>query len=814
MDSFDELMYEQVSLMKSVTHAVSNFKKLGQAKMTYAVTKKRLETLETRFNQCRKLDAKLLAATDETERASTSYLANHEFDECQDAYDSALDYFAEVFQDLSPSSPSTSANVSHSRECTSHTPPNLPKISLPTFDGSFDKWESFRDRFKSMIIEEKSLSIVQKLHHLFSCLKGDALTAIEHLTVTSDNFKVAWTTLSSNFENERRLINAYIHRLFTLPNVTAKSATELRALQNQLTAAIAALKNLSRPVDRWSDIFVYLATQKLDKSSREAWEIKLGKTLAYPTFAEISAFLDSRIRALDALVPIAPTSDKQSDKSTAKSKHRATASHTTSATKLPCPVCDSNHLLYQCSAFLAKTPTQRYEIIRNGKRCLNCLSSKHQAKECTSTRSCKECHKKHHTLLHFSDAPKSAVHASPLPAATTPIASTTDISSHIVAKARPAHQILLATARVRVHSTHGRSQWARALIDQGSATSFITENLVQSLRPKLKTAVKVTGIGETQTSVRHAANLTITPSNADAPVYSTPALILRSLTQYSPNRLDIQTQWPHLTGLTLADPDPAGSDSIEIIIGADLFGSLILDGLRKGAANEPIAQNTVLGWIISGPTAHPRPLSQPSIGVHHSSVTDDLDQTFRRFWEIEEVPTSEKLTPEEKACDDHFHSTHSRNSEGRYIVRLPFKTGPPINIGESRHTALQNYLCTETRLKTDSKKSTEYHNFLKEYSDLGHILRVSEPEKLNNSTQIVYIPHHAVFRANSATSQIRIVFNASSRTSNGTTLNDHLLPGPKLQPCLNYFALALISIHLLRRRGKNVLPNYRRSTRS
>ncbi|KYM96858.1 PREDICTED: uncharacterized protein LOC108778993 [Cyphomyrmex costatus] len=355
-----------------------------------------------------------------------------------------------------------------------------------------------------------------------------------------------------------------------------------------------------------------------------------------------------------------------------------------------------------------------------------------------------------------------------------------------------------------------------ALIDQGSASSFVTENLVQSLRlPKLNTAVKVIGIGETQTSVRHAAHLTITPSNADAPVYTTTALILKSLTRYLPNRLDIQMQWSHLNGLSIADPDPAGSDPIEIIIGADLFGSFILYGVRKGAADEPIAQNTALGWIISGPTSQLRPLLQPSIRVHHCSVTDDLDQTLRRFWEIKEVPALSKLTSDEKACDDRFNSTHSRNSEGRYIVRLPFKNGPPLDIGVSRHSALQSYLRTESRIKADSEISSEYHNFFKKYSDLGHMQRVSETDDLTDSSQIVYIPHHAVFRASSLTTRTRIVFNASSQTSNGTSLNDHLHPGPKLQKaCSRHSALAHIPIRLFRRRGKDVSPNSRRSLRS
>lgn len=45
----------------------------------------------------------------------------------------------------------------------------------------------------------------------------------------------------------------------------------------------------------------------------------------------------------------------------------------------------------------------------------------------------------------------------------------------------------------------------------------------------------------------------------------------------------------------------------------------------------------------------------------------------------------------------------------------------------------------------------------------------------------VYVPHHSVLRDCSSTTWLRVVFDASSVTSNGTSLNDHLLVGPKLQ---------------------------------
>jgi len=50
-----------------------------------------------------------------------------------------------------------------------------------------------------------------------------------------------------------------------------------------------------------------------------------------------------------------------------------------------------------------------------------------------------------------------------------------------------------------------------------------------------------------------------------------------------------------------------------------------------------------------------------------------------------------------------------------------------------------------------------------------------------SSLQHIYIPHHPVICESSLTTRLRVVFNASTQTTNGTSLNNHLLTGPKLQ---------------------------------
>jgi len=47
-----------------------------------------------------------------------------------------------------------------------------------------------------------------------------------------------------------------------------------------------------------------------------------------------------------------------------------------------------------------------------------------------------------------------------------------------------------------------------------------------------------------------------------------------------------------------------------------------------------------------------------------------------------------------------------------------------------------------------------------------------------------YMPYHAVIKATSSTTRVRIVFDASAKTDNGTSLNDTLIAGPIIQDTL------------------------------
>jgi len=343
--------------------------------------------------------------------------------------------------------------------------------------------------------------------------------------------------------------------------------------------------------------------------------------------------------------------------------------------------------------------------------------------------------------------------------------------------------VLLATAHVKIRTDHGRSVVVRALLDQGSEATFISENVAQKLRAKrIRMSIAISAVGGVSAGmVRQAVSISLSPIDGDHPTFSTTALILNSLTSYTPGKVSDVSSLSHLSQLKWADSDPTSSEPIHLIIGADLYSDIILSGVQKGNAGQPIAQNSAFGWIISGLINVDMSTTRSSahLVVHHCTSLYSLSEEIQRFWETEEIPSSLSLTPQDQQCEDHFCSTRSRDSSGRYIVRLPFKTTPPVEIGQSFCSADRQVRSLFNRLNSQPSLKEDYQQFMRDYIELGHMHLVSDLS--NKPSQKVYLPHHPVIRTNSATTRLRVVFNASSATSNGTSLNDHLLPGPKLQ---------------------------------
>ncbi|GFT85787.1 integrase catalytic domain-containing protein [Trichonephila clavipes] len=98
----------------------------------------------------------------------------------------------------------------------------------------------------------------------------------------------------------------------------------------------------------------------------------------------------------------------------------------------------------------------------------------------------------------------------------------------------------------------------------------------------------------------------------------------------------------------------------------------------------------------------------------------------------------------------------------------------PSCLGNSKDIAIRRLNSLWKRLSRDSSYLSLYAEFLKEYEELGHWERVVESSEPPTH---YYIPHHGVLRPEKLTTKLRIVFNGSSPTTTGISLNDILLKG-------------------------------------
>ncbi|XP_075162844.1 uncharacterized protein LOC142235477 [Haematobia irritans] len=268
------------------------------------------------------------------------------------------------------------------------------------------------------------------------------------------------------------------------------------------------------------------------------------------------------------------------------------------------------------------------------------------------------------------------------------------------------------------------------------------------------------------------------PLNASV-LLETTAIVLQSISGNLPSFTVSQEVLSQIPDIRLADPNLFVSRPVDSILGADLYPRILLEGCVQIVAQSLIAQNSVFGWLVTGPIS----TSQIQTFTTTIAVNEEerLNRMLLRFWELEETPRRGILSPSDKFCEENYVRTTRRDSEGRYIVTLPLKEelGPRGCLGKSRTTGLKQFYRNEASLLRRLDVKSVYASVVKEYLYLDHMRPVSAIS--SSDTLLCYLPHHPAINLEKKTSKLRVVFNASNKTSNGNSLNDILHVGPTLQ---------------------------------
>ncbi|XP_030023064.2 uncharacterized protein LOC115442195 [Manduca sexta] len=685
---------------------------------------------------------------------------------------------------------SSSHYISHHHDCSLSCHDSefkLPEIQIAKFDGAYFRWLAFRDTYLSLIHNNERIKPIHKFTYLSSYLEGEAARVISNLEISEANYKIAWELLCDRFDNKDQLLHHHLASLFNIASLTRATDKSLRSLVDHVTKNLRALANLGQPTEHWDTLIVYLVASKLDNHTALKWE-EFRKTSKMPTLNQFKKFLIDRADVLENMY-LGKLEKLKADQHHTRQSSGAT--HTIKPTTQTyqnaisqsirlCVVCNQNHRIYDCPTFKSKSVQDRRAEAQRHNLCSNCLREGHNVRMCRLG-PCRECKRKHNTLLHSpnlnTNEPKATI-----------INENLSAHSSLVKQDIHPNQVLLSTAMVRITNPRTKKNLiARALLDCGSQSSFITQSLMNrlSLDSTPINSINIIGIGNNLTDKVNQSCVTQLSSLTDNNYKVIQSFyVLDQLTGTIPNRyIDIKDlKLPK--GIKLADPYFNQPASIDVLIGVDLFWDLLGHNEIALGSNLPNLRASKLGWLIAGRVV-PSYMEDMQQNVVHCNVAvtsndqDSIQNQLTKFWELEEIPHKPYLCETEKLCENHFYSNTYRLKTGRFCVRLPLIDTPDC-LGDSYGMAKKRLLALECRFRKNLELKSQYVNFINEYMNLGHL----EKCPIKNPNPSYFLCHHAVFKQNSETTKIRVVFDGSASTNSGFSLNDLQLVGPNVQSSL------------------------------
>lgn len=656
----------------------------------------------------------------------------------------------------------------------------LPNIKLPKFSGKYSEYKNFMGLFENLVDSDPCLTDIQKFNHLLSCLSNEALGTVKAFNVSEQNYSKAMASLRKVYDNPCLIFFDNISTLFDLPKITKPSAIELRTMIDTVSAIYNSLLSMGDDKNIANAIIIHLVMSKVDPITKSKWEEQLDYE-QLPLWSECEASLNKRYQHISAddascsKLRSSTNADKRSEVKSKKWAKSLSCRATTQQGPSKCIFCRSDqHFISACPNFSIIPFQQRFEFIKNVPACINCLRKGHTVSKCKASK-CQVCGRSHNTLLHqYTSADTRNLNTSSNSDTVQPSTSQAFVNHSTSNEV----DVILATAVVRVRSRSGEYILARALLDSCSQTNFITGELSQRLQlEKEKINLGISGVDEISSSSNCRVQATV-KSRVNDYEFSSNFYVLRKISGYQPDGIIATTGWNIPGNLEFADPLFYKPQKIDMLIGAEIFFDLLCVGQIK-RPQLPTFQKSLFGWIVSGKYSQKNIMNTSSChlttGLENES---SLDILVRKFWEMEEAPEGAKiLSVEQKQCEEKFVKSVKRLSSGRFEVALPFKEDPS-KLGLSFETAKRRFISLERRLSKDLVAKEMYNEFMKEYIRLGHMSSVDN--KIPNYPHY-FMPHQCVLRPESTSTKLRVVFDASCRTSTQLSLNDLLMIGPTIQ---------------------------------
>nr|XP_022903870.1 uncharacterized protein LOC111416149 [Onthophagus taurus] len=215
---------------------------------------------------------------------------------------------------------------------------------------------------------------------------------------------------------------------------------------------------------------------------------------------------------------------------------------------------------------------------------------------------------------------------------------------------------------ILIEDCFGNKVRARALLDSGSTANYLTESLTRKLRLKTEEKlVKISGVNGSSSWVKNIATTTVASERGKFAT-TLSFLIISKITENIPAVKLCTSEFKLPGDVHLADPRFFISRKIDILLGAQIFYELILDGQIK--LDTITLRESHFGWLVTGtlPTVNHVTCHQTFHNVNNIEIS------VEKWWEMDDAGEETDFSLEELKCEKSFKDSTRRNKDGRFIV--------------------------------------------------------------------------------------------------------------------------------------------------
>ena len=121
----------------------------------------------------------------------------------------------------------------------------LPKLSITKFDGSFENWLSFWNKFTAEI-DSKDLPSITKFAYWKELIDTKIRADIEGLPFNSEGYERAKNILKSEYGKTSEIVNAYVRNIMRLPTIMTTQTKDIDEFYNvQSLETLGKLREVS-----------------------------------------------------------------------------------------------------------------------------------------------------------------------------------------------------------------------------------------------------------------------------------------------------------------------------------------------------------------------------------------------------------------------------------------------------------------------------------------------------------------------------------------------------------------------------------------